>query len=148
MAATTLFSASVFTESLTIAPAQSVNQTADQNANASTSVSAGINIPAATAPTSSNAPDVLTQDLINLLKTLATGNISGAKSDVKKLQTDLQAQAAATPSGTQATSPLNTLVKNISNALSSGSVQGALQDLANYLVQNGQGSGGLINTST
>jgi uncharacterized membrane protein (UPF0136 family) len=42
-------------------------------------------------------------------------------------------------------SPLDTLVDKISDSLSSGSVSGALQDLASYLVQNGQGSGTLIN---
>jgi len=138
-------STSLLDESLTVALTQSTNQATGQGTNAFISAIARKSTPD---ENTSNTPDILTQDLINLLKTLATGNISGARNDINKLQTDLQAQTTANASSTPATSPLNTLVTNISNALNSGSVQGALQDLANYLVQNGQASGGLINTST
>lgn len=94
-----------------------------------------------------------------MLKALATGDTSGAKSDLAKFQTDLKAQSAssstnniasdtANTSSTQTGSPLESLLTTISSALNSGNTQSALQDLANYLVQNGQASGGLINTST
>ena len=46
----------------------------------------------------------------------------------------------------QSTSPLDALLTQISNSLSSGSTGGALLDLASFLVQNGAGSGNLINT--
>ena len=76
-----------------------------------------------------------------------SGNISAAKTDVTKLQADLKVEDNPTSSSTQTASPLNTLVSQISASLSSGSVQGALHDLATYLVQNGQATGGLIDTT-
>jgi hypothetical protein len=139
--------------------------------------------------TSANSPDLLTQDMINLLKTLANGDVSGAKTDLAKFKTDLkteggtinlnnlakdvtslfkdlatgnttaaktdatrvsadlQPQETSNATSSQTVNPLESLVTKISNALSSGTVQSAVQDVAGYLVQNGQATGSLLNTS-
>jgi hypothetical protein len=101
------------------------------------------------APTTSSD---LGNDLSSLLKDLTSGNTSAAKADVSKVQADLQTQDASSSAGTQAGGPLDTLIGKISDSLNSGSVQGALQDgaqhdLANFLVENGRGTGSLVNTS-
>jgi hypothetical protein len=116
--------------------------------------------------TSYASPDPLTQDLISLLKALAYGDIAGAKTDLAKYKADLKAQTtapgagngaddvasiyegltSASIAGTRTVNQSDSLVASISASLKSGSVQGALQDLTGYLVQNGQVSGGLINT--
>lgn len=142
-----------------------------------------------TSNTSSNTPDLLTQDMINLLKALAYGDVTGAKTelakfkadlkaqtaspslnnlakdvtslfkdlaagsssaaktDIGRVQVDLQTQDAAAAAPTHAISPLENLVAKISDSLNAGAVPSALQDLAGYLVQNGQATGSLINTS-
>jgi hypothetical protein len=92
----------------------------------------------------------LGNDLTSLLKDLTSGNTSAAKADVSKVQADLQTQDAS--SDTQTGSPLDTLIGKISDSLNSSSVQGAPQDgaqhdLVNFLVENGQGTGSLINAS-
>jgi hypothetical protein len=139
--------------------------------------------------TSSNTPDLLTQDMINLLKALAYGDVTGAKTELAKFKADLKAQTAslslnnlakdvtslfkdlaagsssaaktdlarvtvdlqtqdsAAAAPTHAISPLENLVAKISDSLNAGAVPSALQDLAGYLVQNGQATGSLINTS-
>jgi hypothetical protein len=89
----------------------------------------------------------LTKDVTSLLKDLTSGNISAAKTDATNLQEDLQPEGASTSSTTQNASSLNNLVSQISDSLSSGSLQGALQDLATYLVQNGQSTGSLVDTT-
>jgi len=175
--------ASLLNSSLATALATSAQQTS--SASTTTPASSLLTNP------SSNPADVLTQDVVNLLKALASGDVSGAKTDLAKFKTDLKAQQATTTSSnlvqdttsllkdlssgnasaaktdvtnvqadlqaedasgassktssTQTVSPLDTLVDKISDSLSSVSVSGALQDLASYLVQNGQGSGTLIN---
>jgi hypothetical protein len=114
--------------------------------------------------TSHASLDLLTQDLISLLKALAYGDIAGAKTDLAKYKADLKAQTTAPGAGNGANgvasinegltsasiagtvNQSDSLVASISASLKSGSVQGALQDLTGYLVQNGQVSGGLINT--
>jgi hypothetical protein len=114
--------------------------------------------------TSNSSVDLLTQDLISLLKALAYGDVAGAKSDLAKYQADLKAQNTAAnngaknpaslyqgltsggTAGTQAVNQSDSLIASITASLNSGSVKGALQDLTGYLVQNGQVSGGLINT--
>ncbi len=103
---------------------------------------------AQTAPLSSD----LGNDLTSLLKDLSSGNTSAAKADVSKLKVDLQTQDASSVGGAPAGNPLDTLIGKISDSLNSGSVQGAPQDgaqhdLANFLLENGQGTGSLINTS-
>jgi hypothetical protein len=97
-------------------------------------------------------PRDLDNDLTSLLKDLTSGDTSAAKVDVSKVQADLQTQNASSVAGAQTGNPLDTLVGKISDSLNSGSAQGAPQDgaqhdLANFLVENGKGTGGLINTS-
>jgi hypothetical protein len=94
----------------------------------------------------------LGNDLTSLLKDLTSGNTSAAKADVSKVQVDLQTQDASSVAGAQTGSPLDSLIYKISDSLNSGSVEGAPQegaqhDLAKFLVENGQGTGSLINTS-
>jgi hypothetical protein len=102
-----------------------------------------------TAQQTSSTESNLSKDMYSLLKDLVSGNTSAAKTDVTNLKTDLQAEEASSSSSSASSSasPLDTLVAKMSDALDSGSVQGALQDLASYLVQNGQGTGSLVNTS-
>jgi hypothetical protein len=102
-----------------------------------------------TAPTLSSN---LSNDLTSLLKDLTSGNTSAAKADVSKVQVDLQTQDASSVAGAPTGIPLDTLIGKISDSLNSGGVQGAPQDaaqhdLANFLVENGRGTGSLINTS-
>jgi hypothetical protein len=87
----------------------------------------------------------LGNDLISLLKDLTSGNTSAAKADVSKVQADLQTQDASSVADAQTGSPLDSLIGKISDSLNSDSVQGAPQDgaqddLANFLVENGQGT--------
>jgi hypothetical protein len=94
----------------------------------------------------------LGNDLTSLLKDLTSGNTFAAKADVSKVQEDLQTPDASSVASAQTGSPLDTLIGKISDSLDSGSVQGVPQDgakhdLANFLVENGQGTGSLINTS-
>jgi hypothetical protein len=104
---------------------------------------------AQTAPTLSSE---LGNDLSSLLKDLTSGNTSAAKADVSKVQVDLQTQDASSVAGAATGHPLDTLIGKISDSLNAGNVEGAAQDgaqhdLANFLVENGQGTGSLINTS-
>ena len=97
-------------------------------------------------------PGDLSIDLTTLLKDLASGNTSAAKADVSKVRVDLQAQDATSIARATTGNPLDTLISTISDSLNSGSVQGAPQDgarhdLADFLVENGQGTGSLIDTS-
>lgn len=152
-----------------------------------TSATSDVSTSTTVASSTSSSADVLTQDMVKLLKALASGDISGAKSDLAKLKADLSAQestdatntlgkdvtsflkdlasgdtsAAKTDlskvqkdlqsveasSSSQASNPLDSLISKMADSLSSGDVQGALQTLASYLVQNGQGSGGLVNAT-
>lgn len=89
----------------------------------------------------------LSKDMTSFLKDLTSGDTSAAKADLSKVKVDLKAQEASTSSSDQTTSPLDALISKMSDSLSSGSVTGALQDLATYLVQNGQGTGSLVNTT-
>jgi hypothetical protein len=94
----------------------------------------------------------LGNDLASLLKDLTSGNTSAAQADASKVQVDLQTQEASSVAGTPTAKPLETLIGKISESLNSDSVQGARQDgaqheLANFMVENGQGTGNLINTS-
>jgi hypothetical protein len=94
----------------------------------------------------------LGNDLASLLKDLNSGNTSAAQADASKVQMDLQTQDASSVAGTPSGKPLDTLIGQISDSLNSGSVQGAIldgaeHDLTNVLVENGQGTGSLINTS-
>jgi hypothetical protein len=101
------------------------------------------------APTS---PSDLSSDLTSLLEDLTSGNTSAAKADISKVQADLQTKDTSSVADAQTGGPLDTLIGKISDSLDSGSVQGAPQDgaqhdLADFLVENGQGTGNLVNTS-
>jgi hypothetical protein len=98
------------------------------------------------ATSSSGVTGTLTNDVVSLLKDLASGNTSGATTDLSNLQNDLNAEGSSSSSTSQA-SPLDTLISQMETSLSSGGAQGALQDLASYLIQNGQGVGSLLNTT-
>ena len=94
----------------------------------------------------------LDNDLASLLKDLTSGNTSAAKADVGKVQADLQTRHTSSVAGPQTGSTLDALIDKISDSLNADSVQGAPQDgakhdLANFLVENGQGKGSLIDTS-
>jgi hypothetical protein len=178
-----LSSASVLDSSLATGLITSTNQAKSSSPSVVSTASVPISI------TSSNTPDLLTQDMINLLRALAYGDVTGAKTELAKFKADLKAQtaslslnnlakdvtslfkdlaagsssaaktdlarvkvdlqtedsSAAVPA--HAISPLENLVAKISDSLSAGSVPSALQDLAGYLVQIGQATGSLINTS-
>jgi hypothetical protein len=101
-----------------------------------------------------------TKDVISLLKDLASGNTSSAQSDVKQLELDLgltptgsgspaasSAVSASTSSTSATESSLDKLAGKLSELLQNGNTEGALQAVASYLVQQGQGSGSLVNTS-
>jgi hypothetical protein len=92
-----LTSASLLDDSLSTGLTTGTRQAAAKNAstlNANGTAKSG----AASGSTSTGSPDVLTQDVINLLKALAYGDLSGAKSDLAKFKTDLKSQ---TPTSTQ-----------------------------------------------
>jgi hypothetical protein len=72
-----------------------------------------------------SSPDLLTQDIINLLKALAYGDVSGAKSDLAKFKTDLKAEAGNAIS-------LNNVAKDVTSLfkdLTSGNSTAAKTDL-------------------
>ncbi len=89
----------------------------------------------------------MAKDVTSLFKESDLWKQHRAKSDLNKINADLQAQKASTVTGNPAFSSLESLVIKISDALSSGAVQSAVQDVAGYLVQHGQASGSLINIS-
>lgn len=165
----------------------SLSSASGKAASTSTTAAAAVVPSTSTTATTSSATSQspLVQDMTSLLQALATGNVSGAQSDLTKIQADLKAQesaatsvgsnavskghghhhheAAASSADSSATSssdstsdssstsstasPLSTLLSQISSSLSTGNTSGALQDLAGFLVQNGEGTGNLINTS-
>jgi hypothetical protein len=90
----------------------------------------------------------LDNDLASLLKDLTSGNTSAARADVTKVQADLQTTHTSSVAGPQTGSTLDALIDKISDSLDAGAPQdGSQHDLANFLVENGQGKGRLINTS-
>jgi hypothetical protein len=98
-----------------------------------------------------NGSSAVTKDLATFLKDLASGNTTSAKSDLSQLQTDLQAEELSGKTGVDSTSqtqsPLDQLVAKLSQSLDSGSVESALKDVASYLIQQGQGTGSVVNTT-
>ena len=115
---------------------------------ASTTAVATISATTTAAANDANSLSALTTDLVSLLKSLVAGDVGVAKSDLAKVQTDLQAQnAAGNGVGDATTSPLGKLVAAISTSLSNGSTHGALNALASYLVATGLGTGSLVNTT-
>jgi hypothetical protein len=104
------------------------------------------------AQTAPNLSSDLSNDLTSLLKDLTSGNTSAAKADVSKVQVDLQTLDASPVAAALTGKPLDTVISKISDSLNSGGVEGAPQDdaqhdLADFLVENGQGTGSLIDTS-
>jgi hypothetical protein len=92
----------------------------------------------------------INQALASLFKNLNVGNETAVKSDITNLNAALQTQEQST-ANIKATSgqnvSLTNLLSRINDSLKSGSVQGALQDVAGYLVQNGQVTGSLLNVT-
>ena len=95
MSISNLTSASLLDDSLSTGLTTGTRQTAAKNASTLSATSTARS--AASGTTSTGSPDVLTQDVINLLKALAFGDLSGAKSDLAKFKTDLKSQ---TPTST------------------------------------------------
>jgi hypothetical protein len=62
-----------------------------------------------------NSPDLLTQDIINLLKALAYGDVSGAKLDLAKFKTDLKAEAGSTNSLNNVAKDVTSLFKDLTS---------------------------------
>lgn len=91
MSISNLTSASLLDDSLSTGLATGTRQAAAKNASTLNTTSTGRS--AASGSTSLNSPDVITQDVINLLKALAFGDLSGAKTDLAKFKTDLKSQA-------------------------------------------------------
>ena len=107
-----------------------------------------------------SAESGVTKDLTSFLKDLASGNTTAAKSDINQLELDLGLKTSDTSSSTSTSSTSNSdstsstsetalekLVTKLSTLLKSGSTDDALQAVASYLVQQGLGTGSLVNTS-
>lgn len=62
-----------------------------------------------------NSPDLLTQDIINLLKALASGDVSGAKTDLAKFKTDLKAETGSTTSQNNLAKDVTALYKDLTS---------------------------------
>jgi hypothetical protein len=92
----------------------------------------------------------INQALTSLLRDLNVGNKSAVNSDITELKTALQTQDQSTANIKAASNQnvgVTNLLSKINDSLKSGSIQGALQDLAGYLVQNGQVTGSLLNVN-
>jgi hypothetical protein len=61
------------------------------------------------------SPDLLTQDIINLLKALAYGDVSGAKTDLAKFKTDLKAEGGRTASQNNLARDVTALYKDLTS---------------------------------
>jgi hypothetical protein len=99
----------------------------------------------------------LSTDTLQLLQDLSTGNFSAAKSDVAKVQQDLQAQEAAPSPAAQATSSstssstsdasITKLLTSLKESLESGDTGKALSIITGFLAQTTNFSGAIVNTS-
>jgi len=69
----------------------------------------------ANSSTNGNSPDLLTQDIINLLKALANGDVSGAKTDLAKFKTDLKAEGGSTSSLNNVAKDVTSLFKDLTS---------------------------------
>jgi hypothetical protein len=117
---------------------------------ASSTSSAASTASTASETSTTSATTQLTKDLASLLKDLASGNVDESKSAITKVQQDLKTQIAsdATTNSTTSGSSLDNLLSQIAGSLNStNSTAGSLQDLATHLIQNGQGSGSVVNTT-
>lgn len=114
--------------------------------------------------TNSTSPSqTLANDLAALLTSLGSGDVNGAKTALKKVEADLQAQnsnSSTTPapsssstastsgsSSSQSSNPLTNLLNQLSSALNSGDTTSALQDLTSFLLMTGQSSGSAVNVT-
>jgi hypothetical protein len=70
---------------------------------------------AANSSTNGNSPDLLTQDIINLLKALAYGDVSGAKTDLAKFKTDLKAEGGSTNTVNNIARDVSSLFKDLTS---------------------------------
>jgi hypothetical protein len=68
-----------------------------------------------------NSPDLLTQDIINLLKALASGDVSGAKSDLAKFKTDLKAETGSAINLNNVAKDVTSLFKDLTSGNSTAS---------------------------
>jgi hypothetical protein len=110
---------------------------------------------------STSSTSSIAKDLTSFLKDLGSGNTAAAKADLTKLAKDVKAEetsagsasaSASSESASDSTAattqnPLDKLVSTLSNLLQSGSTDGALQAVASYLVNQGQGTGSLVNVT-
>ena len=131
MSIANLTSASLLDDSLSTGLTTGTRQAAAKNAGTLNAASTGRS--AASGSTSLSSPDVLTQDVINLLKALAFGDLSGAKSDLAKFKTDLKSQA--TP---PATDNLAGEVTSLLKDLATGNNSAAKTDVANLTALQAQ----------
>ena len=163
--------------SLTISSTSLFNELADAtNASAASSTAATTATQASstgsatgTSATGSSATDKLANDLAALLKSLASNNVSASQAALTKVEADLKADnssnsstsstsspstsstsgtsSTGSTSGSQSSNPLNQLLNQLGTALNSGDTGTALQDLTNYLLNNGQSTGSAVNVS-
>ena len=93
----------------------------------------------------SHASPPLSTDTIQLLQDLSTGNFTAAKSDVAKVQLDLQTRQA--PVSAASDSSLNKLLTTLKESLEQGKTGEALSILTGILSQSSNVSGSIVNTS-
>ena len=93
----------------------------------------------------SHASPPLSTDTIQLLQDLSTGNFTAAKSDVAKVQLDLQTRQAPVSVGSD--SSLNKLLTTLKESLEQGKTGEALNILTGILSQSNNVSGSIVNTS-
>jgi hypothetical protein len=93
--------------------------------------------------TSASNDRAVTQDLVDLLKSLASGDTSAAKANLKKLVSDVTSDDQIGNSTTN----LAKAISSMSKALESGNTSDALSGLANYLITTGLSTGNLVNTA-
>ncbi len=93
----------------------------------------------------SHASPPLSTDTIQLLQDLSTGNFTAAKSDVAKVQLDLQTRQA--PVSAAGDSSLNKLLTTLKESLEQGKTGEALNILTGILSKSNNVSGSIVNTS-
>jgi hypothetical protein len=124
MSISNLTSASLLDDSLSTGLTTGTHQAAAKNASTFNTTSPARS--GTSGNTSISSPDVLTQDVINLLKALAYGDLSGAKSDLAKFKTDLKSQTP-TSSPDNLAGDVTSLLKD----LATGNNSSAKTDLTN-----------------
>ena len=107
-------------------------------------------VPASERSGSVSFESTVTQDLVNLLKSLASDNASTSKANLTKLASDVKAAEQENVDLTEPSSSvgeLNRLVSTLRTALESGSTSSALSRLSSYLVQSDLSTGNLVSVS-